>query len=143
MINKRGLSERVLQWHHTSLTSHVADQYEIKVITYIINHIGLSPKIYTGSSHLCLTDLYSVTLFKMSSTSFIWFYNFFVSWKLLLHFLNNWYPWYHLMIFSQISSLLQFWYLVLNFKILSLFLPFCPYFLNPIWAPMLCMAVLV
>ena len=30
--------------------SHVADQYEIKDITYIINHIQLSPKIYTGFS---------------------------------------------------------------------------------------------
>ena len=44
----------MLQWHHTSLM-YLMCYVDIKDIIYIyIKHIGLSPKIYTGSSQWVL-----------------------------------------------------------------------------------------
>ena len=75
--------------------------------------------IYFNSNlwHSYLSDLYPVTLFiinlNSSPTLFTHFCNFLISWKLLFYFLNNWYPWYQLMILSQISS--WFWDPILTF----------------------------
>ena len=76
--NKRGLSERVLQWHHTSLICLMWET-EINDITYIINRIGLSPKIYTGSSQ---REGMKVTDLRCKGTEIVFLY--LITWSKLL-----------------------------------------------------------